>query len=709
VDGDEPWSTCPYKSIDNPESARLAPVGKVEGSRGIFYVPVSRGALTRVTSEAQVQEPVEATYIPGEEELVVKRKGLAGKFEEVAVDEVTCVIDRRHRPGEKKQFSLPKDTVTIPVTGDMIRVDPRRPGFEDAGMPAALASEVAPNEGEDPEFVAQVKGLVGGAGLSVTVHGKTPGDAEKPTFTARFVKRNMGFGVYTDVLTLTPFDAEDAEAVLAVHADSSGKNTGLRVDMTEGGVAFEKFTRHGEKENEVYFTGVSVRMPFSRKNSGEFMVPVGDDMQESGISYKVTGRDTGQVTITQPDGSRYEVEILSSRGEQVKVTHVEAGGVYLELSGDAELRGFIDATRAARRGMYDEMSRTEGLARIFSPLFRDVAGAARAPEPAVAPDTPLVEPLNPAKHWDETRYGRHPDPAVRSLLPEHLKLPPPYPRDLAVDSQPLGYRAVYPPDEWYKPRREHDPFDDISAPYPQGFEMYQRMGLLVASERYVKDVLSGRIRGTLLTPLSQEPCGMDLHVGAHADGTMQLGGMGSWSTHWVRTNLMRGSCECTVNRRNGRTTHFKFYAMETPLDDLAIQEVAVHSEAHEVFPNVNYRKTQKTHHRDPVYEAVEGPLNPGDEPAPKDKTIRLDQANRIPGLSESQAVTGVREIISQHYRPFGPGNVLIGTGSGFGIGLPPYTDAQYIDMARRGLVYTPGPQQDDAFRRNLGLGFLEED
>ncbi len=710
VDGDDPWSNYPYKPIESPESARVAPVGKVGGSRGIFYVPVQRGALTRVSLETQVGEPVEATYIPGEEELRIHRTGLAGKFGEASVDDVICIVDRQPRLGENKPVILPKDTVIIPVRGDMVRVDPRRPGFEDASMPAALAKEVAPSDGEDPEFVARVKGLVEEAGIGITVHGKTPDEAEKPKFNARFVKRNMGYGVYTDVLTLTPFDAEDAEAVLAVHANSSENNTTLRVDMTEGGVTFNKSRRHGEIESEMYFAGVSVQMPFSRKKAGEFTVPVGDDTQESRISYKVTGRDTGQVNITQPDGTTYEIEVLSSRREEVKVTCVEAGGVYLELGTDAELVGFLKETLDARRGMHDEMSRTEGLTRIFSPLFTDVARTAREPAPAAPLDAPVGEPLNPAKHWNEMTYGRHPDEAVRSLLPEQLRLPPPYPSDVAVDNQPLGYRAVYPPEEWYKPKKTRDHFDDLSAPYPQGFEIYQRMGLLAASPRYVEDVLSGNRRGILLTPMNREYYGLDTHVVATPEGKIKFSGMmsGPEPTHWVRTNLIRGSCNCYVSDGRGKVTDFHFYAMETPIDDLKIEQVSVHPRGR-AQSNIRYVKTDETYQGSPVYAVAEGQETGITEGPPADKSILL-QTSTIPGLTEPDSITGVREVVREFYKPFGPGNVLIGRGSGFGLGMGHNLNRnRMIEDAKTGTVYTPGPQQEDAFRRNLGLDFLDRD
>ena len=79
-------------------------------------------------------------------------------------------------------------------------------------------------------------------------------------------------------------------------------------------------------------------------------------------------------------------------------------------------------------------------------------------------------------------------------------------------------------------------------------------------------------------------------------------------------------------------------------------------------------------------------------------------------MTEPDSITGVREVVREFYKPFGPGNVLIGRGSGFGLGMGHNLNRnRMIEDAKTGTVYTPGPQQEDAFRRNLGLDFLDRD
>ncbi|MFH1404135.1 MAG: hypothetical protein ABIH11_07710 [Candidatus Altiarchaeota archaeon] len=711
VDGEDPYATYPIRDIHDPESARIAPVGKVDGRQGIFYVPVVRGELSRVSLESKVGHPADVQYIPQQEEMIVKRGGMAGRFSEDGVDQMTCIVDRQPRIGETGPYKIPGDAMEIPVTADMIRVDSRRPSFEDSSMPAAAASVMAPDDGQDAEFSARVKGLVEKGGVRITVHGKTAEDAEKPTFTARFVKRNMGSGVYTDVLTLTPFDADDADAVLSVGCESNGPNESMRAEMTERGFSFTRYERHGTSKDDTYFTGVRIVMPFSSRKVGEFTVPVGDEMEESRIRYCITGKDTGQVVITQPDGTWYKVDIASARDELVQVTRNEPGGAYLELSGDSELGGFLRDTAQARAGMYREMQETEGVSRIFAPLFRDIGPVPEAQRPDVVKEGIVGEPLNPALHWNENEYGQHPDAAVNRLLPENLRLPAAYPPDLAVDNQPLGYRAPYPPDQWYEKSHADRTRGRLNRPYTMGFELYQRMGVLAASREYAEEVLSGRRRGIILRPLSPESYGLGLQVDAQQDGNIRFSGMGVGPdpTHYVRTNLMRGGCTCYVSDGKGKVTDFQFYAASTPMDDLGIEQVSVHPRGRERFP-VKFVTDGGHYHADPTYKVADGTEGPDAKPPGDDETITVN-TDTIPGLTQQQSVTGIREVIGRFYRPFGPGNVLVGRGGGFGLGMSTFSlDRDWIvASADDKLLYTPGPEQEEAFRRALDIGFLDRD
>lgn len=658
---------------------------------------------------SQVGEHVEASYFPGDEELAVRRWALKGTFTEEGVDSVICVLDRRPRIGETDPVSLPDGVVEVPVTGDMVLVDPRRPGFEDPSMPAALASEVAPDDGEDPEFAGRVKELVDKAGLRVSVAGGDEG-GEAPKFKVRFVKRDMGAGIYTDELSLTPFDDEDAERILAVHADSKEDNSTLRTTMTPRGITFDKSWRHGEKEDDMYFSGVSVTMPFSRRDAGEFNVAVGDDMDEAQVSYNVTGRDTGNVSITRPDGIEYDVEIISARSREVRIM-LNDHGAYEQL-GTEGLSRFVADTVEIRRGMQAEMSRVEGLTRVFRPLFEDVAApTVEDTIPAVSADAAVGEPLNPAKHWNENTYGRHPDANVRSLLPEKLKIPPPYPTDLAVGNQSLGWRAVYDPDEWYQRDGEDNPYDLLGdSPSPQGFETYQRMGLYAASRQFTESVMCGRRRGIILQPLSTESHGLGVNV--NYDGQrLHHGGMMSQreQTHYIQTNLMRGGCTCYLSDGQGKVQEFVFYAATTPLDDLAITETYVSPE-YQKQSSVKLRKLRDSHDG-PIYEVAPGdegemmPQQGGDED--QNKNIRVRGAT-IPGLDEAASNKLLQDFVLSIYHPFGPGNVLVGRG-GMVSSLQHWNREDVIDSADTATAYTVPPEMEEQFRRAVQLGFLERD
>ena len=655
---------------------------------------------------SQVGEPVEASYFPGDEEVSVRRWGLKGRFNEDDVDSVTCIVDRRPRIGETDPVSLPEGAVEIPVTGDMVLVDARRPVFEDPSMPAALASEVAPDEGEDPEFAARVKELVESAGLRVSVAAAE----EHPKFKARFLKRVMGSGVYTDELSLTPFDDEDAERILAVHADSREDNSTLRTTMTHSGITFEKSWRHGARERDMYFQGVSVAMPFSRRDAGEFAVAVGDDMDEARISYNVTGRDTGNVRITRPDGVSYDVEIVSAKAREVRVMLNEVGGAYTELGGD-ELAGFVADTVGIRRGMHAEMSRVEGLTRVFGSLFEDVSPQHRPPPPTVISDADVGEPLNPAKHWDENTYGVHSDANVHSLLPEKMRIPPAYPADIAVDNQPLGWRAVYTPEEWYQTDAEDDPYDLLGGRcFPEGFEVYQRMGLYAASRQYTEDVMYGRRRGIILQPLSAESHGLGVNV--NFDGErLRHGGMFSMrdQTHYVQTNFMRGSCTCYLSDGAGKVQEFVFYAATTPIDDLAIRQVYVSPE-YQAQSGVRLVQVAEDH-EGPIYEVAKAdqgevmPQQGGDEKSNKNIRVR---GSTIPGLDEETSTRLVRDFILDLYQPFGPGNVLVGRG-GMVSSLQHWNREGVIDSADTATAYAVPPEMEEQFRRAVQLGVLERD